>query len=55
MKSPSTIDCVVPIGGIIHTYQKYDPQHLPSPRAAAARRGLRCLRSPADLRRPCAS
>ena len=21
-----------PIGGVIHTYQKYDPQHLPSPR-----------------------
>ena len=26
MKSPS------PLGGIIHTYQKYDPQHFPSPR-----------------------
>ena len=29
MKSPS------PIGGIIHTYQKYDPQHFPSPRQPA--------------------
>ena len=25
----------LPLGGVIHTYQKYDPQNLPSPRQPA--------------------
>ncbi len=41
-----------PLGGIIHTYQKYDPQELPQPDAAAARPGLRRLRAHAGLRQP---
>ena len=33
------------VGGVIHTYQKYDPKTLPQPDAAAARPGLRGLRA----------
>ena len=38
------------LGGIIHTYQKYDPVNFPSPDRPAARPGLAGLRAPALLR-----
>ena len=39
-----------PLGGIIHTYQKYDPEELSQPDAAAARPGLAGVRAHADVR-----
>ena len=38
------------LGGIIHTYQKYDPVEFPSPTAAAAGHGVAGLRASALLR-----